>query len=440
MLRSLFCLSFFSLFLFPQLSAAVSSTDFVRQSGNTLVVGASNTPITLKGINFRNYLLITGGNPSTGTWVDFGSAYTASDSDLPFNEVTALDYWYNSESYFTNAQAMGMNVARITLNYRSFENDATPGDGTTTSYKQSGWNFIDQLISWAKLHNMYLILDMHITAPGVLQSNVGAEQFWNTTSYQTRLRNLWKAIATKYVNEPTIAGFDLLNEPSPPTYASWTNLAQNIIDDIRTVDTNHLIIVEYMNAIKDSAGNFGSWSLSSAQISVTDSNLMYDFHIYSPMTNYQSQGVWKLCGGSGNYPDSNIAETAIDGASKPCTKAYLDYTLQTVFSQAISANVPINIGEWGGEASGASIWSNSGGAHYVSDMILALSGQNANWQYYSFDGLYSGGTGTSALDTTRTTVIAQAVATPLGWKYLLFFASILIFLSFLSLRKLTFGN
>ncbi len=432
-LRSLF---FFFLILFStQTSFAVTSADFIRQSGNSLVVGASATPITLRGINFRNYLLITGGNASTGTWIDFGSAYTPSDADLPFNEVTALDYWYNTESYFTNAQTMGMNVARIALNYRTFEDDASPGDGTPASYKTSGWNFLDQLIAWAKLHNIYLILDMHISQPGVLQSSAGAEKLWNSATNQTRLRNLWKAIATKYVNEPTIAGFDLLNEPSPPAYSDWATLAQNIMNDIRSVDTNHLIIVEYVNAIKDSAGNFGAWSLSNAQISVTDSNLMYDFHIYSPMTNYQNQGVWKLCGNSGNYPDANISETAIDGTSHPCTKAYLDYTLQTIFSQAISANVPINIGEWGGEAFGTSIWDNTGGAHYVSDMITSFANQNANWQYYSFDGLYSNGTGTSALIPARTTVLAQALATPLSGKALALLTVLLLSLSLFMMRK-----
>ncbi|MGR3178170.1 MAG: glycoside hydrolase family 5 protein [Candidatus Anammoxibacter sp.] len=158
--------------------------------------------------------------------------------------------------------------------------------------------FIDQLIEWAKLNNMYLILDMHVSQPGVLQSNNGTEKFWTSSANKTLLRNLWKAIATKYVNEPTIAGFDLLNEPSPPEVTDWETFAQQIIDDIRAVDTNHLIIIEYVNAIVTESGSFGDLSLDSAQVSVTDNNLMYDFHIYVPMSNHQDTNVWRLCGGT----------------------------------------------------------------------------------------------------------------------------------------------
>ncbi|MGR3178169.1 MAG: hypothetical protein ACUZ8E_08950 [Candidatus Anammoxibacter sp.] len=133
--------SFFLLiFLLFQINTAIGaiSTDFIRQSGSSLVVGAAATPVKLRGINFRNYLLIEDGN-SNSAWIDFGSAYTPNDADLPFNEVPELDFWYLTETFFKDAASMNMNVARIALNYRTFENDATQGDGTPGSYKQSGW-------------------------------------------------------------------------------------------------------------------------------------------------------------------------------------------------------------------------------------------------------------------------------------------------------------
>jgi len=122
---------------------------------------------------------------------------------------------------------------------------------------------------------------------------------------------------------PVIAAYDLLNEPNPtpsnePTQGAekWQVLAQRIVDAIRQVDQNHLIIVERVNWIvaADGTSPLSDWNLpllASFQVSVNDSNTVYDFHFYDPPEyTLQNEGNTP---GDGNYPDENEIQTAKDG-------------------------------------------------------------------------------------------------------------------------------
>ena len=114
-----------------------------------------------------------------------------------------------------------------------------------------------------------------------------------TPAYQDQLKALWRAIAQHFRDEPTIAGYDLVNEPSPPNRAAWSNLAEAIISEIRAEDTNHLIIVE--RALE---GGWGELFL------VSDTNVMYDVHLY--LTQQYCLQFDNCYGDGGYYPDPEI--------------------------------------------------------------------------------------------------------------------------------------
>ena len=97
---------------------------------------------------------------------------------------------------------------------------------------------------------------------------------------------IWKHIAAYYKNEPTIWGYDLINEPVPQDGREYELLPSLITmrDSIRSVDSNHVIVAE------------GSWWASDLQkIDWTDAtvqsrtgisnqwdeNLVYQTHHYS---------------------------------------------------------------------------------------------------------------------------------------------------------------
>jgi hypothetical protein len=94
---------------------------------------------------------------------------------------------------------------------------------------------------------------------------------------QDRLVALWVKLATRYHDDPTVAAYDLLNEPLPERTGAAAKykrelepLYKRITQAIRAVDQKHMITVEGANWAND-------WSVFSTPF---DSNLVYQFHYY----------------------------------------------------------------------------------------------------------------------------------------------------------------
>jgi endoglucanase len=244
--------------------------EFIRRLGDKLVVGPDDHPIQLKGVCFGNQVW---GNPRVPPKT------------------------HHNETDFQRVRDMNMNVIRFYLNYGLFESDSSP-----YQYKPAGWDWLDQNITWAKNHGLYLILNMHFPQGG-FQSNGDGLALWDIPENQNRLVALWKAIASRYKNEPAIAGYDLVNEPVvSKSLSQWQNLANRLTANIRSVDRNHLIIVERLNAVK------GNWTTYYDEnfFLVNDSNLIYTFHFYTPIEYSHQNTSWTGLPKDGGYPDPDI--------------------------------------------------------------------------------------------------------------------------------------
>jgi hypothetical protein len=114
---------------------------------------------------------------------------------------------------------------------------------------------MDQHVAWAKAHHLWLIpvlrtLPMNRSVSDCMEDyTYTCANFWNASSgLQTIVVNFWTDVATHYKNEPTIAGYDILNEPLPPangiTSLWYQGAAQRIHDEILNADPNHFVIVE----------------------------------------------------------------------------------------------------------------------------------------------------------------------------------------------------
>lgn len=247
------------------------STNTMIHTSGTNIVDAGGNVVRLRGVCFGNE--VWGNNP--------------------------LPYTHHSEDDFARVHDMGMNVIRFYLNYLTFEDETQP-----YRYKTSGWDWLDLNIEWAKKHNVYLILNMHVPQGG-FQSTGNGNALWTNPENQKRLKALWCRIAKRYANEPVIIGFDLLNEPVvTKSKYQWQNLAQQLVDTIRTVDKNHMLIVERLNAV----GN--NWSsdqdMNFFLVNDPNKNTAYTFHFYTPMEYTHQNTSWTNLGDGGKYPDETI--------------------------------------------------------------------------------------------------------------------------------------
>ena len=214
------------------------------------------------------------------------------------NEVwdhVAVPSAHHSFRDFLQVANMNMNSVRFYLTYHTFEDDSKPG-----KYKQSGWDWLDQNVHWASDAGVRLILNMHDPVGGY-QSQGGGNSLWTDEKAQDRFVALWKEIAHRYRAEPTIVGYDLLNEPAPTSRIhQWQRLAERTISAIREVDQVHPIFVERVNSVA------GDWAENenSNFFRVADPNVVYEFHFYKPYHFTHQNAAWSdFAAREAWYPD-----------------------------------------------------------------------------------------------------------------------------------------
>ena len=195
--------------------------------------------------------------------------------------------YHHSKADFKNLAELGFNSVRFYLNYGLFENDSAPYE-----YRESGFEWLDKNIAWAKEYGIRLVLNMHYPQGGY-QSGGKGHALWTDSENVKRLTALWTEIARRYADEPTILGYGLINEPGIPVENKedampiYQAAVQGMVDSIRTVDTKHIIFVEKLGFIQDpvtlerdwiTLNDRGNWP------EVADDNIVYEFHTYDPFT------------------------------------------------------------------------------------------------------------------------------------------------------------
>ena len=129
-----------------------------------------------------------------------------------------------NERYFAEAADWGANVVRFAVHPQNI--NAMGWDRT--------FQAMDQGIEWAKQHGMYVIMDWH--SIGNLKEERYTSAMYNTTTAETF--KFWRTVAQRYKDEPTVALYELFNEPTVTgtgrcTWTEWKELQEQIIDTIR---------------------------------------------------------------------------------------------------------------------------------------------------------------------------------------------------------------
>lgn len=261
--------------------ASVHAAGFLHASGQDIVDQDGNK-ILLRGVGLGNWMLPEGYMWRFGEQGDRPRKIEKIVSDLAGPDY-AQHFWteyrrnYVTESDIKRIAELGYNSVRPALNSRLFlTEDDKP------AYVDEGFQLLDNLVKWSKKYGVYVIIDMHAAPGGQTGQNIddsanNQPELFMDEKYQQRLSDLWVKIATRYKDEPTVAGYDILNEPLPQRTGSEGRyksqlepLYKQVTKAIRTVDNKHMIIVEGADWAND-------WSAFTTPF---DQNMVYQFHYY----------------------------------------------------------------------------------------------------------------------------------------------------------------
>jgi len=118
-------------------------------------------------------------------------------------------------------------------------------------------------------------------------------------TYRTNLATFWTAMAQRYLNEPAIVAYDLLNEPITDYYSQgawYTNVMPAAVAALRGVNSNIWLVIE--SEYQAASGGFSTMPV------LNDPYVIYSFHFYSPQS-YCFQGIGSYVGYTATYPGTN---------------------------------------------------------------------------------------------------------------------------------------
>jgi len=272
---------------------ALAHSSFLKVDGRTVRnQNGTGDPIYLRGVNLGGWQVHeTWMSPLAGAGDDYTMRKTLSQRFGDSGRdalINAYQDSYLQEKDFRILGDLGMSAVRLPIYYLNHMNE----DGSWKRDPSGKIDFrrIEWVVAMAKKYRMYVILDLH-GAPG---SQNGADHsgriggsgaLWNNTTFQNQSLNFWREIATRFRDEPTVAGYDLLNEPSLSYPAPATRPVLDMYDrfykEIRAVDPNHIVIME----------GIWDWSAITRPSDYGWTNVIYEFHYYNwgNESNYQAQ-------------------------------------------------------------------------------------------------------------------------------------------------------
>ncbi len=198
-------------------------------------------------------------------------------------------------------KSWGMNVVRAPMNWLDF---MTP-EG---KWKADAFAELDWLVSACAARSLYVILDLHAVpggaSPWASSGHAGDDGtgqnpngFWTNPGYQLMAEHIWHQLAEHFRGNPTIAGYDLVNEPlerfderpqAGETYSAAVRAKSAYLDRlyraVRAVDPDHIVfIAAYVVAPPNSQAYIGT---PSGFLGITPpsyhhwTNVVYQTHHY----------------------------------------------------------------------------------------------------------------------------------------------------------------
>ncbi|MBN1606535.1 MAG: cellulase family glycosylhydrolase [Polyangiaceae bacterium] len=257
--------------------------ELLQANGERFTAGSK--PLVLRGFGLPNYLNLEHfliGLPGTDAQIrmavldaygpDRARAFWTRFQGCTFDDADAA--WLAS---------LGINALRLPFGHRGFDFEA-----------------LDRVVEICRRHSLYVILDLH-AAPGGQNPDwhsdnaVGEALFWQEPFYQDQAIHLWRRVAKHYCDDPTVGGYDLLNEPTTlsGSDSGVASFHRRALEAVRSEDARHLVFFE---------GDLYARDFSMFE-PLDDPNLAYTFHYY-PFIEH------------GNRPDSPPLSAVLDSLQR----------------------------------------------------------------------------------------------------------------------------
>lgn len=338
-------------------------------TSNGQIVDDSGTPIRLRGYNIGGWLNLEdyyNGFPGAGyTLQHTMTRILGKERSTAFFEGMLDSFFSEADAAFMASQ--GANFLRLPFNFRHFEDDERPFE-----YLEAGFHRLDQAIEWCGKHGLYVLLDMHAVQgwqnPDWHSDNANMWiGLYHNQHFLQRYASLWRVIAARYANNPTVAGYDLMNEPmtvmeyeayEPSAYDfDGLNTAHRLAAQaIRQVDRRHMLFVEG----DQFAVQYGGLDLE------FDNNLVVSIHNYIPPTD-----------APGPYPG------LVDGVYWDGARIAQAFENHSGVQRARAMNLPVHVGEFGPQHSLAGRWADDR-IRAFADQLAAYEAGGAHWTMWNF--------------------------------------------------------
>lgn len=337
------------------LSGVCANTSFAQLSmlhtSGRSIVNASGQVVQLQGVNLGGWFIMekwmcpldSGSLPDTYSVIQMLDQRFGVATEQSLIE-TYQQSWITSTD-LDNIKAAGFNLVRVPVWWGMFY----PLNNVSNSgWRSDAFTVLDSLVSEAGARGIYVIIDMHGVVGSQSTSGDTGQQntntYWSNSNNQGNTAYMWWEIASHYNGNPTVAGYDLLNEPTgAPNNQAVINAQNELYQSVRSADPNHIVIME---------GTWGNWdwSMLPAPSTYGWTNVVYEMHEYQ----------------------YNQSEAVVEGGS---TNQVND------FNNHASYDVPGYIGEFNDFAYGAGAWQFSTNAYNNAGLAWTM------WAYKATDGL-----------------------------------------------------
>lgn len=280
---------------------------------------------------------------------------------------------------------IGLNVITLPFSYRPFV-----GEEASAEAREGFWAWIDAHVRLAREHDLLLILQL---------AGIEGAQFvpdrewpydyriWEDAQMQENMAAVWRAVAGRLRDEPTVAGYSLFQEPVCGGPAEqWPPLAARLAAAVRDVDSDHVLFVDRSYGEHETRREISGVELEPERAFplLDDPNVVYEFYFFERDEYTHQFAPWRPepeLRRERRYPDPGETIRYEEHGREPVAFAfdrdYLEHQLARQLELRRRHDVPMFV--WGFGLGRACLEHGRGGMTWLEDVIGLFEESELNW-------------------------------------------------------------